>query len=92
MASSLGKMPTTSVRSLDRAVDPLERVGGVQLGNNVAPWRVVPWATRAPSQQKISRSRAEGSHFSSDIGGRQLQNGSRYRLAGTIDPSISLHV
>jgi CspA family cold shock protein len=33
-----------------------------------------------------------GSHFSSDIGGCQLQNGSRYRLAGTIDPSISLHV
>ena len=47
---------------------------------------------RGKTSAKNSRSRAEDSHFSSDIGGCQLQKGSRYRLAGTIDPSISLHV
>jgi CspA family cold shock protein len=46
---------------------------------------------RGKTSAKNSRPR-EDSHFSSDIGGRQLQKGSRYRLAGTIDPSISLHV
>jgi cold shock protein len=48
--------------------------------------------TRGKTSAKNTRPRAKDSHFSSDIGGCQLQKGSRYRLAGTIDPSISLHV
>jgi hypothetical protein len=32
MAASLGKVPMTSVRQLDLAVQPFDRIGGVQLG------------------------------------------------------------
>src|SRR6516165_7729824 len=40
-ASSLGKMPTTSVRRLISAVDAFERIGGMQLGAMLRRERLV---------------------------------------------------
>jgi cold shock protein len=83
--------PQDGGRDIFVQISAVERAGlpGLNEGQVIEYKEVT---NRGKTSAKNSRSRAEDSHFSSDIGGCQLQKGSRYRLAGTIDPSISLHV